>query len=515
MKLKYILEKVENRVKKAIKVSKNLDLDLVEVSSVEYDSRQVKKNSLFVCIPGLDNDGHDFIEEAIKRGARAVVVDQIRETDFINSVCFQEVCLLVTFNPRLALSALSAVFYNYPSRAMEIVGVTGTNGKTSVTYMLESIFKAYLKALGDFSAVGVIGTINYRWGEIKKTASNTTPESKDLQKILSEMREDRVRFVILEVSSHALELERVADLDFDTIIFTNLTQDHLDFHQSFANYFQAKKKIFALLEKSCKKNRAALVNLDDLYGQKIYLEKDKFSYPLISFALNEKAFFSPQKETIDNSLDGLSYVLEKPINDFRVKLKLIGKFHIYNSLAALGASYLMGISPKFIQEGLVNLKKIPGRFEILKSESGFFVIIDYAHTSDALLKLLTSLKEWQPRRIITIFGCGGDRDKSKRSLMGEVASQNSDYLIITNDNPRSEDPAEIVEDIQKGIKGEDYEILLDRELAIKKAISEAESGDILVIAGKGHEDYQIFGNQVNHFDDHEMASKYLEENLGA
>ena len=483
----------------------------LEILAIEYDSRQVKPGSLFVAIEGQQSDGHNFVKAAAGQGAQVIVIDKKRQLEFEGWAEEQGIILLGANNPRRALSLLSAIFFGFPSREMKVIGVTGTNGKTSITYMLESILQVYATQLNlSHQAVGVLGTINYRWGDEIRPAPNTTPESKDLQNILSTMKDEGVQFVILEISSHALTLDRVADLDLDVAIFTNLTRDHFDFHHNFEDYFLAKKKIFDLLESSSKKEKVGLVNLDDEYGKKIYAKRENYSYPLKGFGQKAEAFFAPLKDSCHNNLAGLSYSLERPVPGVELKLQVPGIFQLYNSLAALGAAYSLNVPLKVIKMGLESLNKIPGRLEVITKGLDFNVVVDYAHTSDALLNLLRSLRDFSSARIITVFGCGGDRDKTKRSLMGQVALENSDFTIITSDNPRHENPEEIIRDIATGLPEDRFLIIVDREAAIQKGIEMAQSGDVVAIAGKGHENYQIIKGKKFHFDDSKVALKYLE-----
>jgi len=472
------------------------------VSSVEYDSRKVKKGSLFVAVEGFSSDGHIFVQTAVDNGAVAICVARDRIKDFAH-LKYRGIDILAADDTRTALSKLSAAFYDYPSRSMMVIGVTGTNGKTSITYMLEAIMKRYRRN------PGVIGTINYRWGGREYPAPNTTPESRDLQEILYRMKRDGVNTVIMEVSSHALELRRADDIDFDAVVFTNLTRDHLDFHHDFESYFNAKKRLFHLLESSFKKGRCGVINADDPYGREIYLIRNQYSYPITSFGIDCEAAYMPELRSTHNTIHGLRYMLERPDAGIEVKLNLLGKFQLYNSLAAVAVSRQMGVPYKAILRGLADLETVPGRFDVLKTGKGFVVIVDYAHTVDALEKLLKSVNELEHRRIFTVFGCGGDRDRTKRPLMGKVAEENSDMVIVTSDNPRTEDPEQIISEIAEGLTKENHEIIPDREKAICHAVQRAREGDIVVIAGKGHEDYQIIGKEKKHFDDKETAARCL------
>ncbi len=479
----------------------NLDDD---ISSIEYDSREVKDKSLFVAIPGFTSDGHNFIKAAVEKGAKAVVVASERVSEF-SDLKEKGITLLKSDDARRSLASLSASFYQHPCSRVPVIGITGTNGKTSITFMLEFILKCH-----GYSP-GVIGTVNYRWKDKEIQSSNTTPESRDLQEIFANMISDGVDAIIMEVSSHGLKLFRADYIDFDSVIFTNFTRDHLDFHETFDDYFASKRRIFKLLEKSCKKDKCSVVNNDDEYGQVIINEEGSPQYAMLSYGVNNDADYKPELDSINNTIDGISYILEKPEKGVQIDLNVSGKFHVYNSLSAVAASHSMGIPMETIRNGLSGLTTIPGRFDRIKSKLGFSVIVDYAHTDDAILNLLHSARDLNPKRIITLFGCGGNRDKSKRPLMGRAATTNSDWVIVTSDNPRDEEPEDIIEDIVSDLDAINFEIMPDRREAIKKAIYMAEEDDMVVIAGKGHENYQLIGGKRIDFDDRELARQYIAE----
>jgi UDP-N-acetylmuramoyl-L-alanyl-D-glutamate--2,6-diaminopimelate ligase len=473
------------------------------VRNIEYDSRKAAKDSLFVAVKGFSADGHDFVKTAIDAGASAILVDISRASEFASL----PVTVLGAGDPRTALSSVAASFYGHPSKKIKLIGVTGTNGKTSTTYMIESALeRAGYKP-------GVIGTVNYRWAGKLIDAPNTTPESADLQKLFFDMLTDGVDAVVMEVSSHGLDLGRVDDLSFDGAIFTNLTRDHLDFHHDFESYFNAKRKLFSLVRRSGKKDLFAAINADDEYGVRLLADSSSFGYPFIGFGFADGTKYRVDRASVKNSIHGVSYSLISDGSRFEVSLKLAGNFHVYNSLAAFSACKMLGLDARDIIEGLGLLESVAGRFDVIRSKLGFSVVVDYAHTNDALEKLLQSARGLGPARLITVFGCGGDRDKTKRPLMGQVACSLSDHAIITSDNPRSEQPMSIIDDIIAGV-GEyktKYDVEPDREKAIAMAIASAHEGDIVVLAGKGHEDYQIIGKIKIHFDDHEMARKYIAE----
>jgi UDP-N-acetylmuramoyl-L-alanyl-D-glutamate--2,6-diaminopimelate ligase len=363
---------------------------------------------------------------------------------------------------------------------------------------------------------GVIGTVNYRWKDKVFAAPNTTPESRDIHEILSLMLHDGVTHVIIEISSHGLELNRADDIELDSAIFTNLTRDHLDFHKTFEAYFNAKKRLFDILHRSHKPNKTALINTDDEYGRKIYNEykKDRYSSTLKSYSYGIKqvdADIIAIENSIENKITGLKYKLNCEDKSYTVSLKLAGKFQVYNSLAAFGAAYYSRVAGESAVRGMNNLQAVPGRLQVVESSRGFYAVIDYAHTSDALLKLLQSIKDMPHENIITVFGCGGDRDKTKRPIMFKTALEYSDIVIVTSDNPRTEDPLLIIKDITLEMKDGDCIVESDREKAIALAVNKAGEGDIVVIAGKGHEDYQIIGKIKHYFDDREMVLKYIKE----
>lgn len=479
----------------------------IEIVSVEYDSRNVREGSLFIAVEGFVADGHDFISQAVEAGAAAVGVNEKRMNEF-SSLAENKVVLFGVKETRSALSALSAAFFRHPSREMLVLGVTGTNGKTSITYMLESI----LEVAG--MTTGVVGTVNYRWGGSELPAPNTTPESKDLHQLLFSMKEDGVTAAIMEISSHALDLSRADHIAFDGAIFTNLTQDHLDFHKDFESYFKAKVKLFDILEMSPKKKKAGVVNGDDAYGRRLLEEKAGSHVPMIAFGTDESADYQADSSSIVNKITGLAYRVVKPEPAVDVSLQLAGTFHVYNSLGAFTLCSALGVETKTIVKGLEKLETVPGRFDVVQSPEGFAVVVDYAHTGDALEKLLASLQDLEHNRIITVFGCGGDRDRTKRPVMGKIALDNSDLAIVTSDNPRTEDPQQIIDDIVAGMKGDCFRVVLDREEAIARAVGMGNVGDIIVIAGKGHEDYQILGTEKIHFDDREMAHIYIDRRNG-
>ncbi len=475
----------------------------LRITSVEYDSRKVAPGSLFAAVKGFSSDGFGFIDAALEKGAAAILVSGDRAGE-LGAAVREKAVVLAAEDMRVALSAVSDAFYGHPSRSMTVIGVTGTNGKTSITYMLESVFRRAGKN------PGVIGTVNYRWGSNLIVAPNTTPESKDLQEILGLMRDDGIDTVIMEVSSHALKLRRADHVSFDAALFTNLTRDHMDFHPDFDDYFASKLRLFELLERNGASRRCGIVNADDEYGAKILDRGSAYSYPVRSFGLG-RGDFAADPASVDNRITGLRYSLAEGAERIDLALKLSGKFQLYNSLAAFAAARSMGVDAAAVCEGLEALDTIPGRFDAVHSSLGFSAVVDYAHSGDALQKLLQSVRELKPRRLITVFGCGGDRDRTKRPVMGGIAEDLSDFVYVTSDNPRTEDPNEIITEIVAGMSKNGRRIVPDRTAAIREAIMEAQRDDIVVIAGKGHEDYQIIGTTKIHFDDRELARRFIRE----
>ena len=462
----------------------------VNVTGISYDSRKTKPGDIFFCMHGQHTDGEKFVNSAIENGAVAIFSDKRLELN-------NRATLVVVPEITLALAYVSSKFYSYPSEKLKIIGVTGTNGKTTITYLLESIFNTA------GISCGVIGTINYRIGKEIFPAENTTPQAPDLQKFLSTAAEKKVEVIVMEVSSHSLALNRVAYTKFHTGIFTNLTRDHLDFHKTFEEYFNAKAKLFELVEKF------AIINIDDPWGEKLL---SIIKCPVVTYGiLNKNSDFTITE--LRRNLFTSFYVLNSKNGEkIKIRTSLIGEYNLYNVLSAVICALNFGIQPEDIKKGIENIRTVPGRLEKVECGQKFTVLVDYAHTDDALKNVLTTLNKLPHKKIITVFGCGGDRDRSKRPLMGEVAVNLSDYVIITSDNPRSENPEKIILDIEVGIHRtgkSNYEIIIDRELAIKRALSMAEESDIVLLAGKGHESYQIIGDQKIHFDDREIARNFL------
>lgn len=465
----------------------------IEIKGIKYDSRLVKPGDLFVAIKGFNTDGHQYIKNAIANGASAVVLED-------KSYCSLEYPWVLVENSRNALADLSAVFYDHPSRNFLLVGVTGTNGKTTTTNLIAEIFadQGY--------KVGLVGTIHNRIGKKIIPVERTTPESSDLQELFSQMVAEKVTCAVIEVSSHALDLARVRGCEFDIAVFTNLTQDHLDYHKSMEEYYKAKAKLFTNLGLNSTKNKKkiGIINGDDPWGQKLLAETtvEKLSYG-VDKDVNLKA------KEIKIASCGVNY----HVNNHKVNLMLTGKFNVYNSLAALAVAESQGIPLEKAIKSLESVTGIAGRFELVESTEDFVVIVDYAHTPDGLINILSTAEEFTKGRIITVFGCGGDRDRTKRPLMGKAAAEHSDYLIVTSDNPRTEDPQQIIKDILPGIEQQVstnmYRVVVDRKKAIREAIKMAQKDDIIIIAGKGHETYQEINGKKYPFNDKKVAEEIL------
>lgn len=454
-----------------------------KIKGISCNSKTVKKGSVFVAVKGAKEDGSRFIDQAISKGAKIIVCKR-----GLRKKIKADVPLVEVKDTRLAIARLSAEFYANPSKRLKVIGITGTNGKTTITYILEAILKeAGLEP-------GVIGTVNYRFKGIVLPAKNTTPGPLELQSIMREMVKADVDYCAMEVSSHALEQERVKGINFHSAIFTNLTQDHLDYHKTMGRYFLAKARLFKGLSSSS----FAVLNYDDKYFSSL---KRITKVRVVTYGL--KAGAQIRATNIKYGLSSTEFLLSFPKGELKMETHLIGRHNLYNLLAAFSWAHQEGIVLKDIKTALERFSFVPGRLEKIECKKGFSVFVDYAHTDDALKNILISLRALSPKRIITLFGCGGDRDKLKRPKMGKVATELSDFVVLTSDNPRSEKPEDIIKDIKSGIEKNNYSVLSDRKEAIKKVISMAIKGDILVIAGKGHENYQVIGDNIIHFDDRE------------
>ena len=472
-----------------------------EITLITNDSRQAAAGALFFALPGAKTDGNLFLLQALERGAAAVVCGGKIPAGL--RAAFPGSALLKAEDPQRALSAIAANFHGHPSRKMKIYGITGTKGKTTTAYLLESILRA------EGEKPGVIGTIDYRVdGRVIAPAANTTPLAHRLQELLRCMTEAGAASAVMEVSSHALALGRVEDVEFDYAAFTNLQRDHLDFHKDRESYFSAKARIFDLLAASGKKDRCAVINADDERAPAL-LEKIGSKVRVLTFGIDKAADF--RASAVEISDTGTSFTLAAGGEELPVRLDLLGRHNIYNALTAITLAAAGGISPRSAVAGAEALANVPGRLERVRLGQNFTVFVDYAHTDAALENVLSNLRLMPHAKIITVFGCGGDRDRTKRAPMGQISCALSDKAIVTSDNPRTEDPTRIFSDIEEGIKGRfrNYEIIPDRRAAINRAVALAGEGDIVLIAGKGHETYQILKDSTIHFSDTEAAAEAI------
>lgn len=476
------------------------------IKAVAHDSRKVVSGTLFFCLTGAHVDGHDFIAEAVRSGAVAVVVERD-----VPDLADSDVTIIKVSDTRKAMQTIVPCYFDYPGHALRMIGVTGTNGKTTTTYLIRDI----LRQAGH--KVGLIGTIQTLIDQKALPIKNTTPDVIELQSTLAEMVSSGVEYVVMEVSSHALALNRVAGCEFDVGIFTNMTQDHLDFHQTFENYIDAKAGLFRSLNKSTntKTGKTAVINLDDRAGA---IMAENARCPIISYAV-ENPDVVLTANNVNVAASGSSFTISGPFGDIAVNLTITGMFNVYNVLAAVGAAIAEKISPAIIKAALEGFTSVPGRFELVQAGQPFTVIVDYAHTPDGLENVLKTAKQFVQGKIIVVFGCGGDRDRTKRPVMGRLAVQYGDIVLATSDNPRSEDPQKILLDIEVGIKealqadnlGKNYEVIPDRRQAITRAIKLAGPGDVVLIAGKGHETYQILKEKTIDFDDRQVAREVIKE----
>lgn len=463
-----------------------------EITGISYDSRNVQPGHIFCALPGQHREGSDFIPQALSQGAAAI----------LSSRKIQNPCpLIISRDPARTMALLSAVFYGEPSEHLRVIGVTGTNGKTTITYMIEKILQTTHKSCG------VLGTINYRWAGRAWPAPRTTPLAPDLQALLRQMAEEGATYAVMEASSHALALKRVDGTNFRIGIFSNLTQDHLDFHKTMEEYFQAKARLFELmLERGDPKNKTSVINRDDPWGRRLL----KLSPPnVLTYGL--KAPAAVRATSIRLGMSGTDFKLHYKGESWPVRLSLLGRHNVYNALAALACAIPLNINPSTAIAGIQSLTGVPGRLEKVSNDK-FTVLVDYAHTEDALRRALETVQTLKPKKIIVVFGCGGDRDRGKRPAMGETAARLADQIVLTSDNPRSENPDKIILDIEVGVrklKTNGYDIVPDREEAIQRAIRSARSGDVVLIAGKGHETTQVYADRTIPFDDRTVARRVL------
>lgn len=459
----------------------------IPISGISCDSRMIKQGYVFICIKGYKDSGYRYIDKAIKNGAEVIVCD---------SPVHCSVPVILRMDPRREAAVLSKRFFGSPDEKMYLTGVTGTNGKTTVTHIIRDM---YCGEERDILLIGTVGCYIDHSPLPKSLSPKTTPSAEELMKMLSECEKRNVKAAVMEVSSHALCEERVFGMDFDTAVFTNLTQDHLDFHKNMENYFSEKRKLF-------ESAKLCVINTDDEYGKRLY---DEFSGKSISYGLSGQDISA---KGIKYSPNGASFTLTDGKDEFFIYSKLPGRFSVYNMLASYAAGKAGGLSKDKMAAVLEKTKGAPGRAEKIETGMGFFVVIDYAHTPDGLFNIISALKQGGGR-IILLFGCGGDRDRGKRSKMGRIAGDMADFSVITSDNPRNEDPMRIISDIEKGIKNTkgEYIIIPDREAGIRYAIYNAKDGDTVILAGKGHEDHMTVGEKIIHFDDHAIAKKCIEE----
>ncbi|MHB8336198.1 MAG: UDP-N-acetylmuramoyl-L-alanyl-D-glutamate--2,6-diaminopimelate ligase [Ignavibacteriaceae bacterium] len=465
-----------------------------DVSGIYYDSRRVVKNSIFAAIKGYNTDGHKFILDAINKGAIAIILEDDRSVPD-DIFTHEKIAKILVSNSRIALAEVSNAFYKEPSKKISLIGITGTNGKTTTSYFIKSV----LETAGH--KTGLVGTISNYIGEKEIQSTLTTPESNDLNSLFLEMYGEGCSHAIMEVSSHSLVLDRVYGLNFAAAVFTNITSDHLDFHKTFENYFDAKKILFDSLSQSA----IGVYNSDD--KNSLALVKDSKAKVYAYGAASNSDY---KLRDIQFNLGGTTFSIEYKGEKFNGTTSLVGEFNAYNACAAFAVTTLLGIDPVVALKGIKNTRQVPGRFEVIGSENKK-VIVDYSHTADSLEKALLAIKKIvkEDISVYTVFGCGGNRDKTKRPIMGKIAAELSKGIFITSDNPRFEDPGMIIEEIKKGIETHNYLVIENREEAIKTAIQNSEENAVILIAGKGHETYQEIKGVRNHFSDKEIAEKYL------
>ncbi|WP_026092347.1 UDP-N-acetylmuramoyl-L-alanyl-D-glutamate--2,6-diaminopimelate ligase [Calidifontibacillus oryziterrae] len=469
-----------------------------EITSIEMDSRKVQKGSLFVCINGFTVDGHNFVNQAIENGASAIIAE--KELPINESIPY-----IVVQDTKRALAYLADFFYGQPTKGLRLIGVTGTNGKTTTTHIIDEIFKTN----GDYT--GLIGTMYIKIGDETYDVKNTTPESLLLQQMFHSMVAKNVTTATMEVSSHALDMGRVRGCDYDIAVFTNLTQDHLDYHKTMDEYARAKGLLFSQLGNSLEYQnpKYAVINSDDPYTE--LFQKLVAGAHILTYGIDNDC--NVRASEIKMSSQGTTFRLSTPIGEAQISMKLIGKFSVYNVLAAITVGIAANVPFDVIISAVEKIEGVAGRFEVVNENQEFTVIVDYSHTPDSLENALTTVKQFAKGKVYCIVGCGGDRDKTKRPIMAQIAVKNGDVAIFTSDNPRSEDPVEILKDMEAGVVGESYKVIVDRKEAIYYAVKQVEKDDVILIAGKGHETYQIIGSKVLDFDDREVAKDAIKERL--
>lgn len=476
-----------------------------EITSLVHDSRQVSPGALFAALPsttpGRTGDavagGGRHILEAVERGAAAVITSGDLVAPRITTICVHDA--------RAALADAAAIFHGHPSLQLQTTGITGTNGKTTTAFLLKHLLDVASRPCG------LLGTVRYVIGPRELPAVRTTPESSDVQRLLREMRDVNCRAAVMEVSSHALAQDRVRGVEFDAAVFTNLTQDHLDYHGTMESYFAAKQRLFEHLAAQPRKRGTAVLNIDDRHGRRLF---DRFNPQVttITYGQTSNAMFRAADLSTDSH--GTRYSLHAEGRSYLVRLPLFGSFNVYNSLAAIASMHALGHDVRKSVAALKDAPQIPGRLEAVPGPKSFRVFVDYAHTPDALENVLLTVRSLDPRRIITVFGCGGDRDRAKRGPMGRAAEESSDWCVVTSDNPRSEDPEAICREITAGMAGRNHEVVLDRRAAIRRAVAVAEPGDIILLAGKGHETVQEFADGKVPFDDVAEAASAIRGRAG-
>jgi len=463
-----------------------------EITSIENDNRKVQKGSLFICIKGYTVDGHDFAESAVKNGAAAVLAERPLELD---------VPVLLVNDTTRAMAVLADAFYGQPTKSLHLIGITGTNGKTTTSHLIEKIFADAGKK------TGLIGTMYTKIADQIIETKNTTPESLTLQKTFNQMVDAGVNTAVMEVSSHALDLGRVHGCEYNVAVFTNLTQDHLDYHQTMEEYKRAKSLLFAQLGNTFDLNKPkyAVLNADDDASE---MYSRSTAAHVVTYGIEQKADL--KAKNIQMTPKGTVFDLEIMGVTYPIRMQLIGKFSVYNVLASIAAALVSGLEMEQIIHSIESVEGVAGRFELVNAGQDFTVIVDYAHTPDSLENVLKTIQHFAEKKVFVIVGCGGDRDRTKRPLMAQIACQLATDPILTSDNPRSEDPLDILKDMEAGVKGETYQVIPDRRKAIYTAVSQASAGDVILIAGKGHETYQIIGKEVHDFDDRLVAREAIE-----
>ncbi len=492
MKLREVIQHLEKPI-----ISGDLDTEIISLTS---DSREVVSGALFVAVSG-EVDGHQFIDQAIKNGAVAIVAESAPSAQQAEKVAW-----IHTKHTDKALAVLADSIYQTPSSHLKVIGVTGTNGKTTTTYLIHHVMKEIWRR------AGLVGTIKFDDGLEVSEATHTTPGAERMHQLLRNMVDHECRGVAMEVSSHGLHQHRVGAVNFDVGVFSNLTQDHLDYHGDMESYFRSKLGLFeqmiAMKKAGLTKRPIAVINTDDSYGQRMVKEIDS-RITVWTYGMNAHCHF--KFSSIRQTFKGTSFQLDIKEKSYLVQVPLIGRFNVYNVVSAITACVAAGMKVRDVIKSLAEAPQVPGRMENAGAVNGICVFVDYAHTPDALKNACSTLRELEPRNLITVFGCGGDRDNTKRPLMGEAAAQNSDFCIVTSDNPRSENPEDIIKMIERGLTGKKYRVVMDRAEAIESAIKIARSGDLILIAGKGHETYQQFATETIKFDDRAVARRVLGE----